>query len=114
MPRWSPKCKTPRLTPNLCAELSTDLMSSHSKAKNLDELSKLGHFLKGSSATLGFNQVRDECEKIQHYGHMKNETGEVDEPDENKCLRLISDSLDNAKKAYEAVNALMKQYYEVA
>lgn len=84
---------------------------THSKAKNLDELSKLGHFLKGSSATLGFNKVRDECEKIQHYGHKKNETGEVDEPDEDKCLRLINESLVEAKRAYEAVNALMKTYY---
>jgi osomolarity two-component system, phosphorelay intermediate protein YPD1 len=84
---------------------------AYSKAKNLDELSKLGHFLKGSSATLGFVKVRDECEKIQHYGHKKNETGEVDEPDEDKCLRLINDSLSKCKTAYNAVNELMKQYY---
>lgn len=55
--------------------------------------------------------MRDECEKIQHYGHKKNETGEVDEPDEDKCLRLINESLVEAKRAYEAVNALMKTYY---
>ena len=82
-----------------------------SKAKNLDELSKLGHFLKGSSATLGFVNVRDECEKIQHYGHKKDETGEKDEPDESKCLRLIGDSLSKAKVHYKAVNELMKQFY---
>lgn len=83
----------------------------NSKAKNLDELSKLGHFLKGSSATLGFVKVRDECEKIQHYGHKKNDTGEVDEPDEEKCLRLIAESLKEAKVGYTAVNELMKKYY---
>jgi osomolarity two-component system, phosphorelay intermediate protein YPD1 len=82
-----------------------------SKDKNLDELSKLGHFLKGSSATLGFVKVRDECEKIQHYGHKKNDTGEVDEPDEDKCLRLINESLAEAKRAYKTVDELMKQYY---
>lgn len=82
-----------------------------SEAKNLEELSKLGHFLKGSSATLGFTKVRDECEKIQHYGHKKNETGEIDEPDEDKCLRLINESLAEAKRAYKAVDELMKQYY---
>ena len=74
-------------------------------------MSKLGHFLKGSSATLGFTKVRDECEKIQHYGHKKNETGEIDEPNEDKCLKLIGDSLAEAKRAYEAVNKLMKKYY---
>lgn len=93
------------------AETTFGKMESEIKAKNLDELSKLGHFLKGSSATLGFNKVRDECEKIQHYGHKKNDTGEVDEPDEEKCLRLINESLVEAKRAYEAVNALMKTYY---
>ncbi len=81
------------------------------KDKNLPELSSLGHFLKGSSATLGFTKVKDECEKIQHYGHKKNDTGEVDEPDEDKCLKLIGESLDEAKRAYEVVNGLMKQFY---
>lgn len=89
----------------------TILISLHRKTENLDELSKLGHFLKGSSATLGFTKVKDECEKIQHYGHNKNETGEVDEPDNNKCLRLIADSVAEAKRAYEIVNTLMKQFY---
>lgn len=84
---------------------------NHSKAKNLDELSKLGHFLKGSSATLGFVKVRDECEKIQHYGHKKDASGEIDEPDEDKCLRLINDSLTKCKTAYDQVNNLMKQFY---
>jgi len=34
----------------------------------LKTLSELGHFLKGSSATLGLTKVKDSCEKIQHYG----------------------------------------------
>lgn len=41
------------------------LNRKYRKARNLTELSHLGHFLKGSSATLGFNKVKDECEKIQ-------------------------------------------------
>lgn len=93
------------------AETTFGKMEAEIKAKNLDELSKLGHFLKGSSATLGFTKVRDECEKIQHYGHKKNDTGELDEPDEDKCLRLINESLAEAKRAYKAVNELMKTYY---
>ena len=80
-------------------------------SKNLEQLSSLGHFLKGSSATLGFTKVKDECEKIQHYGHKKDATGEIDEPDEAKCLRLIKHSVDEAKKAYDIVNGLMKRYY---
>ena len=83
----------------------------HREAKNLEELSKLGHFLKGSFATLGFTKVKDECEKIQHYGHHKNGTGEQDEPDDDKCLRLTGESIKEAKKAYEEVKKLMTQYY---
>jgi osomolarity two-component system, phosphorelay intermediate protein YPD1 len=84
----------------------------HSKRKDLEELSQLGHFLKGSSATLGFTKVKDECEKIQHYGHKKNATGEEDEPDEEKCLRLIGGSLRDAKAAHKVVDALMKEFYK--
>lgn len=83
----------------------------YSKSKDLPELSSLGHFLKGSSATLGFNKVRDECEKIQHYGQKKDATGNFEEPDEEKCLDLIGKSLAEAKKAYSTVNTLMKAYY---
>lgn len=91
-----------------------DNFALHREERNLPELSRLGHFLKGSSATLGFTKVKDECEKIQHYGHKKNETGEIDEPDEGKCLRLIGESIAEAKKAYEVVNNLMKQFYTEA
>ena len=86
-------------------------MICYREERDLPELSSLGHFLKGSSATLGFTKVKDECEKIQHYGHKKNETGEIDEPDEDKCLRLSKESISEAKKAYKVVEALMKQYY---
>ncbi|EXJ81544.1 osomolarity two-component system, phosphorelay intermediate protein YPD1 [Capronia coronata CBS 617.96] len=96
------------------AEQTFTKMDAAMKDKNLAELSSLGHFLKGSSATLGFTKVKDECEKIQHYGHKKNETGESDEPDEDKCLRLIGESIAEAKRAYEVVNSLMKQFYAEA
>lgn len=81
------------------------------KERDLKELSSLGHFLKGSSATLGFTKVKDECEKIQHYGHKKDESGSIDEPDEEKCLRLIGESITKAKTAYYEVKRLMEQYY---
>lgn len=72
----------------------------------------MGHFLKGSSATLGFNKVKDECEKIQHYGHRKDETGVIDEPDDKLSLDRIKVSVDRAKRAYKVVDGLMKNYYE--
>jgi len=93
------------------AEDTFKSMDDDVKNKNLPSLSDKGHFLKGSSATLGFTKIKDECEKIQHWGKKKDETGTVDEPDEAKCLRLIAESLGEAKEAYKVVEGLMKKYY---
>ncbi|KEF55060.1 osomolarity two-component system, phosphorelay intermediate protein YPD1 [Exophiala aquamarina CBS 119918] len=93
------------------AEQTFIKMETALKEEDLPELASLGHFLKGSSATLGFTLVKDECEKIQHYGHQKNETGELDEPDKDICLQLSKESITKAKAAYLAIEALMKKYY---
>ncbi|KAL2139536.1 hypothetical protein VTI28DRAFT_5072 [Corynascus sepedonium] len=69
---------------------------------NLDELSSLGHFLKGSSATLGFNKIRDSCQVIQQYGHKLTVEG-ADEPDEKVCLEKIADALKKAKADTETL-----------
>ena len=89
----------------------SNVLTAARQNKNLQALSDKGHFLKGSSATLGFTKIKDECEKIQNYGRKKDETGTIDEPDTEKCLRLIDESLTEAKKAYKVVEALMKRYY---
>jgi len=53
-----------------------DEMDEAFSKKNLDKLSALGHFLKGSSAALGFQKVQASCELIQHLGHKHDsETG---------------------------------------
>lgn len=95
------------------AESTFQKMDAAVEKKDLAELSSLGHFLKGSSATLGFTKVKDECEKIQHYGHMKDETGTIDEPDEAKCLKNTEQSITVAKRAFNTVQKLMTKYYEM-
>jgi osomolarity two-component system phosphorelay intermediate protein YPD1 len=89
----------------------SNVLTVSRQENNLQALSDKGHFLKGSSATLGFTKIKDECEKIQNYGRKKDETGTIDEPDTEKCLRLIDESLTEAKKAYKVVEALMKRFY---
>jgi len=89
----------------------TNALTVIRKDKDLASLSSKGHFLKGSSATLGFTKIRDECEKIQNYGRKKDETGTNDEPDEEKLLRLIEEALKEVKRAYKVVEALMKKFY---
>lgn len=87
------------------------LFLSHRKAKDLKQLSSLGHFLKGSSATLGLTKVKDSCEKIQHYGQKKDEAGTEDEPDEEKCLERIKDSLVQVKEEYAEVEKVLRKFY---
>jgi len=80
---------------------------------DLPELSSLGHFLKGSSATLGLTKVKESCEKIQHYGQKKDEAGTTDEPDEKLCLTRIKDTLVVVKEEYEDVEKVLKKFYSM-
>ncbi len=81
--------------------------------KDLEELSKLGHFLKGSSATLGFNKVRDSCQIIQQYGHGLNLDG-TPEPDNEVCLKKIEDALKAVKTDFLDLEKTMKKFFDDA
>lgn len=87
------------------------MLSKNRDDKNLDELSALGHFLKGSSATLGLIKVKDGCEKIQHFGASKDETGAIDVPDKEVSLKSIKKTLDEVVVAYRKVEKLLRRYY---
>lgn len=89
-------------------ELTTAL--SASAKKDLPELSSLGHFLKGSSATLGFNKVRDSCQVIQQYGHKQTLDG-TDEPDEEVCLKKITDALKTVKVDFAELEKELKIFF---
>ena len=105
--RWTTHCRS------ACdgnGRRTTDCWNS--EAKNLTELSSLGHFLKGSSATLGLTKVKDSCEKIQHYGQLKDEAGTEDILDKDKCLSLIKDTLKAVKIEYAEVEKVLKRFYE--
>jgi len=78
---------------------------------DLAQLSSLGHFLKGSSATLGLTKVKDSCEKIQHFGAHKDESGTVDEPDDAVCLNRTKETLSSLKVEYAEVEKVLKRFY---
>ncbi|TPX10980.1 uncharacterized protein E0L32_008017 [Thyridium curvatum] len=92
------------------AEETFEKMDKALEEKNLNELSALGHFLKGSSATLGFNKVRDSCQVIQQYGHRLNVDG-TPETDEAVCLRRITDALKTVKVDFEEVQKSLKKFF---
>lgn len=85
-------------------------MDTALEEKKLEELSSLGHFLKGSSATLGLVKIRDGCESIQRYGKMENTDGSP-LPDADKCLKLIDETLKAVKKDFAFANTVLRQHY---
>ncbi|KAK4242085.1 signal transduction histidine kinase [Achaetomium macrosporum] len=80
-------------------------------ANDLSTLSGLGHFLKGSAATLGFNKIRDSCQVIQQYGHKLNVDG-TSEPDEAVCLKKIAEALKTAQVDTTELEKMMTGYFK--
>lgn len=91
-------------------ELRLELTYALSRSsENFDELSQLGHFLKGSSATLGLTKVKDACEKIQHCKEEIPET--VEEPEKNKSMDNLKQTLKEVQEDYDEVSKLLKRFY---
>jgi len=93
------------------AEGTFQKMDSNLEKRDLATLSELGHFLKGSSATLGLTKVKDSCEKIQHFGAHKDATGLEDEPDDDVCLENCKTTVEQAKKEFAEVEIALKKFY---
>jgi len=94
------------------AEETFAKMDAALAAKELDELSKLGHFLKGSSATLGFNKVRDSCQVIQQYGNKLN-LDDTPEKDDEVCFGKISDALKTVKVDLADLRTALSKFFNV-
>jgi HPt (histidine-containing phosphotransfer) domain-containing protein len=84
---------------------------NHRKESDLGKLSDLGHFLKGSSAALGVCRVQAACEKIQHYGHLRDEEKHED-LSKTKALELIRETLVQVKEDYIVADKWLRKYYE--
>lgn len=85
--------------------------SPYSQSKDLHNLSQQGHFLKGSSATLGLTKVKDSCEKLQNFGAKKDETGTRDEPDTEKCLENCRKAIKEAKEQFSTAEVVLRRFY---
>lgn len=79
--------------------------------KDLTKLSHLGHFLKGSSAAMGVSRVETACEKIQHYGLLRDEQNDVG-LSEKQALDLIKKTLVRVKKDYAVADKWLRRFYE--
>ena len=80
--------------------------------KDLQKLAADGHFLKGSSATLGLTKVQECCEKIQHYGNGKNEAGDPDaHSSDTERLANIKKEVALARREYAIVEAKLRKFF---
>ncbi|KAI9323369.1 putative phosphotransmitter protein Ypd1 [Dichotomocladium elegans] len=93
------------------AETTFKDMDDSFDKKDLAELSRLGHFLKGSSAAIGLKKVKDTCEKIQNIGNRQDDAGAVLE--EADALKRIKDLLPRVKEEYKEAEEYLKNFYEV-
>jgi len=78
------------------------------EAKDLEQLSSLGHFLKGSSAALGVTHVRASCEEIQNYGKQQEGTKVITEAE---AIVKITKSIARARKGYEDAKIWLESFY---
>lgn len=86
-------------------------MEKFLQEKNLEELSSLGHFLKGSSATIGLVKIKEHCEKIQHYGAGKNAAGTGPATvGTDRLLQDIHKEVQQMQAAYERAKIVLGQY----
>ncbi|CAA7261429.1 unnamed protein product [Cyclocybe aegerita] len=77
---------------------------------DLEQLSSLGHFLKGSSAALGLSRVQSTCEKIQHCGHRRDENNNKDlSPIE--ALQQMRILLKSVRLQYAEAEIWLKNFY---
>ena len=84
------------------------LATDASESKDLQKLSSLGHFLKGSSATLGVSRVQLSCQKIQHYGEKKNEGKDLSD---DEALSRIGELLGKVKVDFRTAEEWLQAWY---
>ncbi|KAI8325437.1 putative histidine phosphotransferase HPT1p [Martensiomyces pterosporus] len=80
-------------------------------AKDLPRLSSLGHFLKGSSASIGVKRVRECCMHIQHLGNLQQANGEGT-VDAETALKDIVQELKVGKEEYKKAKEFLRFFYE--
>lgn len=93
------------------AETTFEQMEDKIKTADLPQLSSLGHFLKGSSATLGLIKLRQACEKIQNFGAGYDARGQARISDTAQSLGEIEKTLKVMKEDYKQVEGFLRRFY---
>ncbi|AMD19434.1 HBR533Wp [Eremothecium sinecaudum] len=76
---------------------------------SLDKLSSLGHFLKGSSASLGLQRMAWACERIQNYKKRANLPS--DSSSDASITAMIREGLSMAQTEFQCARKELSKYY---
>lgn len=80
-------------------------------ARDLETLSRKGHFLKGSSAALGLQRVQHSCESMQHFGNRQDEFGEGEQLSEGEALKKCRKLLTRMRQEQEEAKSWLEGFY---
>ncbi|GAA5865478.1 hypothetical protein JCM1840_001411 [Sporobolomyces johnsonii] len=80
--------------------------------KDLDALSRKGHFLKGSSAALGLQRVQHSCEAMQHFGKRRDAHGEGPEVSDDEALNRCRVLLVRLRKEQDEAKEWLEAFYK--
>lgn len=75
----------------------------------LEELSNIGHFLKGSSAAIGVKKLQQNCQNIQNHGKLLDEKNQP--ITKSKAFELIESEIGLALDSYTEAKKYLKGLY---
>ena len=85
-------------------------LSPSSESKDLPALSDKGHFLKGSAAAIGVQQVQRSCEEVQNYGKLQ---GKDESPISSQdALDRLGAVLIRVRVEYENAKDWLNQWFD--
>lgn len=74
-------------------------------------MSRLGHFLKGSSAQLGVVKVKESCEKLQYYGQGMDAAGQHSSISNEEAVKKIRVLLIQMRREYIEAETYLRVFY---
>ncbi|KAF9278450.1 hypothetical protein BGZ88_000565 [Linnemannia elongata] len=86
-------------------------MDAAMSASDLLGLSRLGHFLKGSSAQLGVLKVKASCEKLQYYGQGMDAAGQHSSISNEEAEKQIRVLLIQMRREYDEAETYLRVFY---
>ena len=83
-----------------------------SASKDLDRLSKLGHFLKGSSASVGLVAVSKHCARMQNLGSCRDAESGTKKISEGDALRQIEALIKDLTAEQGRAKKWLEEFYK--